>query len=56
MKLLEKENLKMLPLAALGLAVGIGNVILKPFFQEEADHIGKLVMAHIEYWQGGKDA
>lgn len=47
--LLLPENLPYVPLAAVGLAIGVVEYIVHPFIEDTAHKVGKTVMAHIEY-------
>jgi len=48
---MEREDYKLLPLAAIGIIKGIGNVFLKPFIQDQSRRVGKQVMASIQYYR-----
>lgn len=47
--LLKKENLPYVPLAAVGVAIGIAEYFVYPWIEETAQKVGKTAMAHIEY-------
>lgn len=47
--LLRRENIQYLPLAAVGLAIGVAEYVIQPFLEDTAKRIGQNVMARIEY-------
>lgn len=49
--LLQPDNLPYVPLAAVGLAIGVAEYIIHPFIEDTAHRVGKTVMAHIEYYR-----
>ena len=48
---MDKEDYKLLPLAAIGLIRGIGEVIVKPFLMEETEKVRKVSEAAIYYFR-----
>lgn len=50
MKHFDREDYKVMPLAALGLAVGIARVIIYPFMQEQGEKAKHVSAAAIHYW------
>lgn len=50
-----REDYKYLPLAAIGLVIGIGEVLVKPFIQDQSRNVGKQVMASITYFRSGAE-
>lgn len=49
--LLKRENLPYVPLAAIGLAIGIVEYVIHPWVEDTAQHVGQTVMARIEYYR-----
>jgi len=53
---MERKDIKYLPLAAVGLAIGVAEYVLHPFLEDAAKDAGRVVMARIEYYRtGGQD-
>lgn len=50
---MNREDYKLLPLAAIGLVIGIGEVIVKPFLQDTAAQTQKVAKAAIHYYTTG---
>lgn len=55
MKRFDREDYKVMPLAALGLAIGIARVIVYPFIQEQAEKTRHVSQAAIHYWSSHED-
>ncbi len=51
---MEREDIKLIPLVAIGLARGIGEVIIKPFIQEKSQEVRKIAKASIHYYTTGE--
>lgn len=51
MKHFDREDYKVMPLAAVGLAIGIARVIIYPFMQEKAERVQHVSQAAIHYWR-----
>lgn len=54
MKRFDREDVKVMPLAALGLAIGVARVIIYPFMQEQADKARHVSAAAIHYYRTGE--
>lgn len=54
MKLLERENLVLLPIAAVGLVKGLGEVFVRPFFEEKIQQPAKVARAAIHFYRTGE--
>lgn len=48
---MEREDYRLVPLALVGLAIGIGEVIIRPFLEDQAEHIKHVAKAAISYYQ-----
>jgi len=51
---MNREDLKVLPLAVLGIAKGIPEVIIKPFVVEETERVRHIAAAAIHYYRTGE--
>lgn len=51
---LDRENLQALPYALVGLAIGIGEVLIKPFVMEEVEKARHVAAASIQYFNTGE--
>lgn len=50
-----REDLKLVPLAAIGLIKGIGEVFVKPFLIEETEKVRHVASAAIHYYTTGPE-
>ncbi len=53
-KLLERENLVLLPVAAVGIVRGLGEVFLRPFFEDRIQQPTKAARAAIHFYRTGE--
>lgn len=52
---MNREDIKMLPLVAVGLIRGIGEVFIKPFVMEESEKVRHVASAAIHYYRTGEN-
>jgi hypothetical protein len=55
MKRFDREDYRVMPLAALGLAIGVARVIVYPFMQEQATKAQHVSAAAIQYWSSHRE-
>lgn len=51
---MNKEDYKLLPLVAVGLLRGLGEVIIKPFVVEQSEKVRHVTAAAIHYYTTGE--
>lgn len=47
---MERQDIKYIPLALVGAAIGVAEVFIKPFIQERTETVRKIASASITYY------